>query len=760
MEGKVNPQLRTNNPYGHVTLHPADLSTPPVSPRPLRDEPSRDLSVGPSLSPQATSSSPQPGRGIYGQGIVETPSTPRHRIVPNNSQFRSPGAGFMSAAQNATILHHHVVDPSPHLSPSPMNPSPSPHLQIPPYNYMPAGRTPTPGQRPGPQPSTPQIRVGGAPVSQQSYPAAALAYPNVQHRASSTPLQTTTSIATSFPKQPCPSPSPLPKPAHAPKTTVSVQVGFRPPQMPPQNQFTPGAPQGLGSFAPTATVTVGARPPATPPRHASTPIVQVGTSGSKRAPNSSFPSYTGEPASVPEHSLSLSISAVENFSMESPFHPPPPVATAAPATQSPHSQTQSPKPSPVAAVPSTPPNEKKKKKAKKTPKSSDKPKGAAAPRNESPECSIVGEEKNPDAPATPLPDPQQQSAKHETPHAKKGNRSTPESKKTTPGKTPPSRIKKQRLPPSNRASPNSQLVSEAQRSPEGDEPVNATLEAVSVLLPQVDHVRNYYSLRHPTSGETYPATDHMVSQRLKQLLFGRNTPGYQNYRNAVARGLREHGNPDHPVTPRAIAKISKRRFDDICSEWRRTLHQWDHSPIGSRSQGLPTLIDLGLEPESAREISFDDPQGAADYANLRSPLRGTADGTSKENAPVAVEVIPENALTQKPASPTPAASPLEAPTSDDQSEVAGEKDTLAPVELPSNALPQEPVLPTPGTTLSGTPASDNEPEAGVEGEDPAAAASELGLIAEMSVVQHPSPDEGLLEDDLQLELQTMIQPSH
>lgn len=74
-----------------------------------------------------------------------------------------------------------------------------------------------------------------------------------------------------------------------------------------------------------------------------------------------------------------------------------------------------------------------------------------------------------------------------------------------------------------------------------------------------------------------------IQQRLKQILFGKNTKGYDNYLQAVPKEKRLIGNLTHPVTPDAYDDCSKRAFDGRLKKWRRALHQWDTSNAISNS---------------------------------------------------------------------------------------------------------------------------------------------------------------------------------
>ena len=69
--------------------------------------------------------------------------------------------------------------------------------------------------------------------------------------------------------------------------------------------------------------------------------------------------------------------------------------------------------------------------------------------------------------------------------------------------------------------------------------------------------------------------ENRIKQRLKQIQFGKNTLGYENYTNAIKKREREKGNPMHPHTPDAFRLRSKKNFDACLRSWRRALHLWD-----------------------------------------------------------------------------------------------------------------------------------------------------------------------------------------
>mmetsp|Transcript_7875 Transcript_7875/g.14001 ORF Transcript_7875/g.14001 Transcript_7875/m.14001 type:complete len:658 (-) Transcript_7875:196-2169(-) len=93
---------------------------------------------------------------------------------------------------------------------------------------------------------------------------------------------------------------------------------------------------------------------------------------------------------------------------------------------------------------------------------------------------------------------------------------------------------------------------------------------------------------------------HKIQQRLKQIGFGKSTKGYKNYINKVPKETgREKDNEEHPVTPRADQKCSKRSWDGQMKKWRRLLHRWD-----------PVTED-GAESE----------EGGLDHAQMQAQLR-------------------------------------------------------------------------------------------------------------------------------------------
>ena len=82
---------------------------------------------------------------------------------------------------------------------------------------------------------------------------------------------------------------------------------------------------------------------------------------------------------------------------------------------------------------------------------------------------------------------------------------------------------------------------------------------------------------------------HKIAFRLKQIQYGKNTVGYDNYITAVPRNKRYLSIDEHPRTPDPLEIQSKRAFDGRIRVWRKALHNWDN-------KGDAKLLSLSSDP--------------------------------------------------------------------------------------------------------------------------------------------------------------------
>jgi len=80
--------------------------------------------------------------------------------------------------------------------------------------------------------------------------------------------------------------------------------------------------------------------------------------------------------------------------------------------------------------------------------------------------------------------------------------------------------------------------------------------------------------------------EHRLSQRQKQIDYGKNTVGYENFIKLIPKDKRLK---EHPRTPDKYQVCSKRAWDGQVRKWRRQLHAYD--PEGELSDDDAEIID-------------------------------------------------------------------------------------------------------------------------------------------------------------------------
>ncbi|XP_046876509.1 stem-loop binding protein 2 [Hypomesus transpacificus] len=87
------------------------------------------------------------------------------------------------------------------------------------------------------------------------------------------------------------------------------------------------------------------------------------------------------------------------------------------------------------------------------------------------------------------------------------------------------------------------------------------------------------------------SNESVLKRRQKQIQYGQNTLGYQNYLQQVPKRLRIPGL--HPSTPNKHRKYSRRSWDMQVRLWRRALHAWDPpTGLSGEAQGQDPVDQL------------------------------------------------------------------------------------------------------------------------------------------------------------------------
>lgn len=104
----------------------------------------------------------------------------------------------------------------------------------------------------------------------------------------------------------------------------------------------------------------------------------------------------------------------------------------------------------------------------------------------------------------------------------------------------------------------------------------------------------------------------VLNRRQKQIDYGKNTLGYQNYIETIPKQTRSR---EHPRTPRKNIKYSRRSWDQQIKLWRIKLHNYD--PKSETSVGM-NQIEIAQTTMDI-EVSADDISELFDSAFSESP---------------------------------------------------------------------------------------------------------------------------------------------
>eukprot|EP01132_Coremiostelium_polycephalum_P011388 gene11388-13947_t len=117
-----------------------------------------------------------------------------------------------------------------------------------------------------------------------------------------------------------------------------------------------------------------------------------------------------------------------------------------------------------------------------------------------------------------------------------------------------------------------------------------------------------------------------LKSRQKDIDFGKNTKGYDNYIKLVPKESREK---NHPRTPDKFQRCSRRSWVGQIKKWRKELHKFDLS-----SDGVPTT-DLNVNSYNINNEDEDDTsdndEDEKEIKDIKSGSNNNSNGSTKES---------------------------------------------------------------------------------------------------------------------------------
>lgn len=178
---------------------------------------------------------------------------------------------------------------------------------------------------------------------------------------------------------------------------------------------------------------------------------------------------------------------------------------------------------------------------------------------------------------------------------------------------------------------------------------------MSVALNAPPYNNQNHRTHHAHKGDKFYEDDpHRLQQRQKQITYGENTPGFQNFKKLLEK------DPSLlkgcvPVKPCITQRCSKRSWDGQVRKWRRALHMYDYVDMG----------DCELESAKVKEALIEQNRNPLFSTPHKPALMSEEDDefddidedeveTPSGFVPITSPASPESSFTQgSPASPSP-----------------------------------------------------------------------------------------------------------
>ncbi|RLN47510.1 hypothetical protein BBJ29_000624 [Phytophthora kernoviae] len=145
-----------------------------------------------------------------------------------------------------------------------------------------------------------------------------------------------------------------------------------------------------------------------------------------------------------------------------------------------------------------------------------------------------------------------------------------------------------------------------------------------------------------TLADEKEADPHRLTQRQKQIDYGKNTIGYDRYCAQVPRHARRPGK--HPMTPDKTTRMGKKVFDGVVRKWRQALHKYDPPELTETIKIIKT--------EATAQVASSDTNASTDISQATNPV-----------ADASASGAPTELIVKKKSSPIFGASNEEAPPS-------------------------------------------------------------------------------------------------